>query len=165
MEPCYKTFVSIGNAKQHFKRLLDAVHVHIHLLPQPILIQRGHTPFESSICAVVDFINMDKFVDYVAKAEILILHAGAGSILHAMRNKKRPIVMPRCKKYFEHVNDHQVAFARAIHSEGKIILIENESELEFAIKKTSNSDPISCFEDAHSQGVDIIKNKIAQLMN
>lgn len=134
MEHSYKTFVSIGNAKQHFSRLLNAVEKNIVLLPKPILIQRGHTPFESTQCDVVDFVNMDQFSSIVQQAEVLIFHAGAGSVLHAIKAGKLPIIMPRSMSLNEHVNDHQFQLASLLHAEGKALMIKTSEECRQAIE-------------------------------
>lgn len=135
----YKTFISVGNSKQHFLRLLDAVSTNIELLPTPILIQRGHTPFVNQKCEVKDFIDMDSFVTVVANAEVLILQAGAGCVFHSIKMGKIPILMPREKRFNEHVNDHQIAFARSLHEEHKVIMIQNSIELPAAIASVRTS--------------------------
>ena len=116
LEHCYNTFISVGNAKQHFLRLLNALESLVDILPQPVLVQCGYTPYQSNIYKTIDFINMDTFAHYVNAAQILILHAGAGSVLHALKANKYPIVVPRKSQFNEHVNDHQVAFARIFES-------------------------------------------------
>jgi UDP-N-acetylglucosamine transferase subunit ALG13 len=75
------------------------------------------------------------FSRHVAESKALILHAGAGSIIHAVRSGKIPIVMPRRMKYHEHVDDHQVAFAEVLAEKGFVIMIEEPADLENAIEK------------------------------
>lgn len=134
MELCYKTFVSLGNAKQSFKRLLEAVLNSIELLPSPILIQCGHTAFTTTKCTVIDFLSMEEFIKCVEQCEVIILHAGAGSVLHAIRCQKKPIVMPRLAKFNEMVNDHQLEFSRILHSQNKVVMINDNNELQDVLK-------------------------------
>lgn len=129
----YKTFVSLGNTKQNFSRLLNMIESQLDFLPNPVLVQCGHTPFSSTKCKVIEFVNMDFFVRQINHAEILMLHAGAGSVLHAIKSGKYPIIMPRRAKFGEHVNDHQVGFAKALHALGKAIMVEDTKNLEQAI--------------------------------
>ncbi|HLB43534.1 MAG TPA: glycosyltransferase [Gammaproteobacteria bacterium] len=135
MELCYKTFVSVGNCKQAFTRLLDAVKSQAACLPKPILVQHGHTPFFSEECHGIDFVNMDTFTQHIDDAEVLIFHGGAGSIHHALRKGKCPIVMPRRAEFGEHVNNHQVTFGSTLYSCGKVLLVDNVDELSIAIHK------------------------------
>ena len=164
MECYYKTFISVGNAKQHYFRLLNAVHTKLSLLPKPILIQCGYTPFISHECDVIDFIQMDNFIRYVDHADIIITHAGAGSVLHAVKAGKRPILMPRRAKFHEHVNNHQVDFAQALHDSGKALMVENEEELELAIIQSHNSKAVQMTNDNNNQALVIIKSVLHHLL-
>ena len=91
------TFVSVGNANQPFSRLLEAVAILAEQggLPLPVIVQHGHTPFVSTSCKAIDFMAMEDFSEYVQSAELLIIHAGAGSMIHACQAGKVPVVMPR----------------------------------------------------------------------
>lgn len=127
------TFVSVGNAKQPFRRLLDAVaHLAPHL-PQPVIVQHGHTPFASAACQVTAFMGMEEFARHIETAELLILHAGAGSVIHAIEAGKRPVVMPRRADLGEHVNNHQIEFARALAEAGKVVVADSPECLGGAI--------------------------------
>ena len=53
------TFVSVGNAKHPFHRLLKGVAVIASKLPQPVVVQHGHTPFESPLCKAKAFMNIN----------------------------------------------------------------------------------------------------------
>lgn len=128
-----RTFVTVGNARQPFSRLLDAVAAVAGSLPGPVLVQRGHTPFGCAGMEVVDFVAMDRFSDWVAQADVLIMHAGAGSVIQAVRAGKAPIVMPRRAMLGEHVNDHQVEFAHALEVAGKVRVAEDAEGLRRAL--------------------------------
>lgn len=127
------TFVSVGNAKQPFRRLLDAVARLAPRLPQPVVVQHGHTPFACEHCQAVTFLGMGEFARRVAEAELLILHAGAGSVIHAIEAAKRPVVMPRRADLGEHVNNHQLEFARVLGETGRVVVVETPERLEAAI--------------------------------
>ncbi len=58
-------------------------------------------------------------------------------MLHAIRAKKCPVVMPRRKQYGEHINDHQVQLVRALADEGKLIPVHSSDELESAVARAS----------------------------
>jgi UDP-N-acetylglucosamine transferase subunit ALG13 len=123
------TFVSVGNATQPFRRLLDEVARLAAALPQPVLVQHGFTPFDSNICQAVRFVDMSEFERLVAEADLLILHAGAGSVIHAVRAGKVPVVMPRRARHGEHVDDHQLEFAQALATAGRLVLTEEPEQL------------------------------------
>ena len=123
------TFVTVGNATQPFRRLLDAVAAHAQGWPQPVIVQHGNTPFDSAHCVSRTFLEMSEFSGLVEQARLLIMHAGAGSLLHAIRMGKVPVVMPRRAMYGEHIDDHQLEFAKALADMGMIILAEEPRDL------------------------------------
>jgi UDP-N-acetylglucosamine transferase subunit ALG13 len=127
------TFVSVGNASQPFSRLIEAVLKIVPQLPQPVVVQHGNTMIQGVGCVVKPFLEMDEFGQFIAKAELLILHAGAGSVIHAIQAGKIPVVMPRCAKYGEIVDDHQLEFARALAEMGKVVLAEKSDDLTDAV--------------------------------
>jgi UDP-N-acetylglucosamine transferase subunit ALG13 len=129
------TFVSVGNAHQPFTRLIRAVTAIAHALPQPVVVQHGHTPFDSFECGGVTFFDILAFESAVSEAEVLILHAGAGSVIHALGAGKAPVVMARRAAFGEHVDDHQVEFARELALTGRVVVVEHSADLKAAIKR------------------------------
>ncbi|WP_176957509.1 glycosyltransferase [Mariprofundus sp. KV] len=129
------TFVSVGNANQPFTRLLDAITACADLLPKPIVVQHGHTPFNDPRCEGHAFLSMDQFVEQIRSAEVVIVHAGAGSVIHTIRERKVPVVMPRRAKYGEHVDDHQQELALALAEEGKLVVVDDVASLLSAVDK------------------------------
>lgn len=132
------TFVSVGNAKQPFRRLLDAVARLADVFPKPVLVQHGHTPFISDRCKAVAFLGMEEFEASVREAELVILHAGAGSIIHALQVGKVPVVVPRLAEYGEHVNNHQMELARALADTGQVVVALNPDELLNSVREALN---------------------------
>lgn len=130
-------FVTVGNATQGFRRLLDAVDTlsgNDHLRDEQVFIQTGHNPdFESPHCECKQFISMDEFQQWMEKADLIICHGGCGTLLHSVRLGKVPVVMPRRKKYREHVNDHQLQLVHALASEGRVIPAYEPEDLPIAV--------------------------------
>lgn len=128
------SFVSVGNALQAFPRLLVGVAHIAAQLPQPVIVQYGHTPFDNVACQRVDFLDMKEFVEHIHRADLLIMHAGAGSIMHAIEAGKIPVVMPRRADLGEHINDHQLELAQALVEMDKIVIAHNADDLIHAVK-------------------------------
>lgn len=129
------TFVTVGNGTQSFHRMLDAVAALLAYLPQPVVVQHGNSPFHREDCICRSFIEMNEFNRCIAEAELLLVHAGAGSVIHAIQAGKTPVVMPRLAKYGEVIDDHQLEFARALARAGKIVIVEEPSDLIGAVAK------------------------------
>ena len=73
------------------------------------------------------------------QAEIVVTHGGTGSIMLILYHGKIPLVMPRQKKYHEHVDDHQVLFCKTMESRQKIIAVYESEDLGTAIKNYAQS--------------------------
>jgi UDP-N-acetylglucosamine transferase subunit ALG13 len=74
---------------------------------------------------------MDKmeFDGYMKESKFVISHAGMGSIITANSLLKPMIVMPRLRKYREHVNDHQLYTACRFEELGVIMTARDKPEL------------------------------------
>jgi UDP-N-acetylglucosamine transferase subunit ALG13 len=139
------TFISLGNARQPFYRLLDAVVGLQEILPRPIVVQHGHTPFDAEKMETMDFVGMEQFMERLSGAKILILHAGVGAVLQAVETGHLPVVMPRRRMFGEHVDDHQVDFARAMEQQGLVVVANTAEELGVAVRRVLNRavEPVS----------------------
>ena len=131
-------FVTVGNANQGFRRLLGAVEALAGegvFGDDVVMIQAGNNPIpESGRCRYQTFLSNEEFIKAIREATLIICHAGAGSLLHILREGKRPVVMPRQKRYGEHVDDHQMELTRALATEGRVIPAFEPGELAVAIE-------------------------------
>ena len=82
-----------------------------------------------------DFIQPEEFKLCFRKADVIIAHAGMGSILSALETGKPIIILPRQAKFKEHRNDHQMATAKHFNKIKGITVAFNEEEL---IQKLDN---------------------------
>ena len=118
------TFISVGNGKKPFYRLLNNLEEVYSLLPKPVIVQRGNTPFKSDNMIIYDFIEQNLFRKYISQSKILIMHGGAGSLIQAIENNKVPIIFPRLKKYDEIIDDHQLELCNRLFQQKKILLVK-----------------------------------------
>jgi UDP-N-acetylglucosamine transferase subunit ALG13 len=71
-------------------------------------------------------------VDYAARfaqADVIVSHAGMGSIITALHHSKPIVIMPRWAKLHEHRNDHQLATVRMLGGRPGIQVAEDETQL------------------------------------
>jgi exopolysaccharide biosynthesis glucuronosyltransferase PssE len=123
-------FVTIGTSEP-FDRLLRALEGSAN--GEPMLIQRGFSQVAPRHASVVDFMTFDDFMDAVRRARVTVTHAGAGSVLAVISLGKRPVVVPRLRRFGEAVDDHQLPFARRLHEAGLVLLVEDLAQLKEAI--------------------------------
>ena len=75
------------------------------------------------------FISPKEFRQRTEEADVVIAHAGMGTIITALELGKPVLVMPRLAKLGEQRNDHQLASARAFQNQGRIVVAWDETEL------------------------------------
>ncbi len=129
-------YVTVGTHEQPFNRLIRCIDElkGNGIIEEEVMIQSGYSDYEIKHCSHKDILNgSDNLANY-RNARMIIMHGGPSSIIQALQEGKIPIVVPRQKKYDEHINDHQLVFCRAVSKRyNNIILIEDITELENAI--------------------------------
>jgi UDP-N-acetylglucosamine transferase subunit ALG13 len=132
-------FVVVGNAQVGFKRLIQSVDEIAEngiLKGEEIFIQTGNTlKKKKKNCDTKPFLSLGEFLAYMEAADLIICHGGCGTILHAVRLGKVPVVMPRREKYGEIVNDHQLQLVDALAAESRIVPVYEPADLSEAIVK------------------------------
>lgn len=104
-------FLSVGNNKQSFKRFFKKFEDIYNKIPKEkpkVICQIGHTDYRNQEFKIIKFTEKKLFNQLVRKSDLFISHAGAGSVIDSINNKKIPVLLPREKKYNEHVDNHQV---------------------------------------------------------
>ena len=109
-------FVTVGTHEQPFNRLIQEVDhlVETGVIKEEVFIQTGYSIYEPKFCQWSRLISFDQMSKFMQKADIIITHGGPATFMSAITNGKKPIVVPRQEKFGEHVNDHQVDFARNV---------------------------------------------------
>ena len=134
------TFVVLGNMDRRFDRLISMVQSARERLPRPILVQYGYTtPTEEmrlvgaeSDMHFIDYLSHTLFREHVGVAELIISHAGVGTLLTCQYFKKIPLMMARRTQYAEHIDDHQTSFIQnAVKSRMAIEIISISDLLNF----------------------------------
>ena len=163
------TFVTVGNCTQPFKRLFEALAQIYTQLPRPIVIQAGHNIVDLPGCSIFSFVSQEQFDELIDSHELIISHAGVGTILTALERGRKPIVIPRRSgAYAEHINDHQTEFAKELADLGLITPILATKGLAELILDASLAEPCSqapefLLNKAHSSYLKRVKSSLDQL--
>jgi UDP-N-acetylglucosamine transferase subunit ALG13 len=105
-------FVTVGT-QLAFDRLVKAVDLWIGNNPgEKAFAQVGPAEYRPLNCESKDFVRPDKADALFREADLIVSHAGMGSILTALKYKKPILIMPRKAALGEHRNDHQLATAK-----------------------------------------------------
>jgi UDP-N-acetylglucosamine transferase subunit ALG13 len=124
-------FVTVGTDHHPFDRLVGWIDAWLAGGAEErvrCLIQTGtsmpplHTEFDQ-------YFGYQQMETFLTEAAVVVCHGGPGTVMMSRWAGKRPIVVPRRHDLREHVDDHQVAFARRIAAEGEIALAEDAATL------------------------------------
>lgn len=125
-------FVTVGTHEQPFDRLLKYIDEMVRdgKIKEKVIIQKGYTDYNPSYCESYKLMEYDEMKKYIENARIIITHGGPASFIAPISIGKVPIVVPRQKKYNEHVNDHQLEFTKEVEKRMKnIIVATTEQEI------------------------------------
>ena len=70
----------------------------------------------------VVYLEKEEFDETFHRCEGMISHAGMGNISLALKQEKPLLVVPRLRRYGEHVNDHQYETAYKFEKLGHIVV-------------------------------------------
>ena len=124
-------FVTVGTNEAPFDRLVSGVSGLAGR--EEVVVQHGASAVRPEGATCIDFLPFDELVELVRRARVVVTHAGVGSIMVALSQGKRPIVVPRLGRFGEAVDDHQVTFARRLSERGLVTVVDDPSLLPSAI--------------------------------
>ncbi len=94
-----------------------------------VLAQIGESAYEPAAIAWTRFLTPQQSAEHIRSAEIIISHAGMGTIIAALEHGKPIVVFPRRGELGEQRSDHQLATARRFGERGLITVAEDEEAL------------------------------------
>jgi UDP-N-acetylglucosamine transferase subunit ALG13 len=125
--------VTVGTDHHPFGRLLDWVGRWSAAHPSwQVEVQHGATP-APGFGRRFAYCPHDELQLLFAAADVVVTHAGPATISQARAAGHVPVVVPRLQALGEHVDDHQVLFARRLEAAGVVHLAETEALLPVAV--------------------------------
>lgn len=121
-------FVTVG-VQLPFDRLVRTVDTWALGRNEAVFAQVGDGQYRPENIEWSRFLSPPEFRERLAAAEVIIAHAGMGSILTALEHGKPIVVMPRNALLREHRNDHQRATAEHFRKHDNIRVAMDEREL------------------------------------
>ncbi|WP_367871202.1 glycosyltransferase [Luteolibacter sp. Populi] len=96
---------------------------------QDVFAQIGEGGWEPRHIPFVNFFEPVEFKQRFAAANLIIGHAGMGTILSALLHGKPILVMPKLARLGEHRNEHQTATAKRMMELGNVNVAFDEAEM------------------------------------
>lgn len=131
-------FATVGSTQIPFERFMRA----LETLPgEQLLVQHGPVPPPVAAARSTAFMQFPQVIESMEQADVVVCHAGAGSILCAMRAGHTPVVVPRLRRFRETVDDHQLELARMLAGQGKVDAVEDLDRLAEAVASANPRQP------------------------
>jgi len=126
-------FVTVGT-QLPFDRLIESVDLWAKNHPEvEFIIQSGGGGFNPLHCEKKEFVSPVEWERLFSSADLVVSHAGMGTIIKSIDAGKPLIVMPRKASLNEHRNDHQLATAGQLKKIENIVVVDNEKEFYMAL--------------------------------
>ncbi|MDD3127507.1 MAG: glycosyltransferase [Candidatus Izemoplasmatales bacterium] len=94
-----------------------------------IFAQIGESEYIPKNIEFTKFLTYQEMQSKIKWADLIISHAGAGSIIDLLISKNKFVLFPRLKQYNEAVDDHQLELCEAFNKKYKIKYSTNAKEL------------------------------------
>jgi UDP-N-acetylglucosamine transferase subunit ALG13 len=126
----YSILITAGTLKLPFTRLFDLVEELSNTNSfNKIIVQgigaanffKGHSKIEAH-----DFIEKKQLDLAITNTDILISHAGVGSIVNALSLAKPTVLVPRKAQYNEHFDDHQMQIFQKMQEHPLFLCIDSQ---------------------------------------
>lgn len=111
-------YVTLGTMFLDFHRLVQAADGIASETGERVVVQLGLSKTRPAHCEWFEFRPHEEVLELQREARVIVGHAGIGATLDALAVKRPFIVVPRLKRYNEHMNDHQVEIAEAVQRRG-----------------------------------------------
>lgn len=122
-------FVTVGSLYP-FDRLIEACDSLAASQPEVEWVAQIHEgTYEPRHMRFERYMDKAAFDAAMAGAEVIVAHAGMGTINGALALGKPLLVVPRLKELGEHVNDHQVAGAELFRAGGHVLVAPTPDDI------------------------------------
>ena len=123
--------MTVGSHYQGFERLIKKMDEIAGRIDEEVIMQIGHTDYKPVNARYFDFLESFEEIERLNReVRVVVSHAGAGSILTALEQQSPVIVVPRLKKFGEHMDDHQLEIAEAMSENQRVKAVYDVNELE-----------------------------------
>lgn len=123
-------FVTVGNLDP-FDRLIKTVDGWLESRGNDVDVfaQIANGRYKPRNCEYVNFVSPTEYQQRFHQSELVVSHAGMGTIITAMEYNKPIVIMPKLASLGEQRNEHQLATARHFRRSPRINVASDERQL------------------------------------
>src|SRR4051794_35918452 len=109
-----------------FDRLVNAA-LEVAPLFDEVVWQLGTTLRTGLPGRAVDYLPEREFDDVLRSSDVVISHAGVGTVLHVLATGHVPLLVPRRGGLGEHIDDHQLQLASRLAERDLAVMVSGET--------------------------------------
>lgn len=157
-------FATVGT-QLPFDRLIRHLDHWADISGEEIFAQVGPSKFvPSSNLRCQPFVSGSEFAEAMHRCDLVVAHAGMGTVINALTLQKKIVVFPRRLARGEHRNDHQMATASWLSERPGVTVAFDEVQLfDFLKNRAGIKDPVITSNFAGEQLVGNIKRYISSI--
>lgn len=150
-------FLTVGT-QQPFDRLVRIVDEVAGRLDLKVVGQIGESDYRPSHIKHQAVMLPTDFQKHVAGADIIIAHAGIGTILVAQQHRKPLIIFPRRASFNEQFHDHQLATCAHMENAPGIHVAYTQEDLERLLTGAASLGSTVWDDGANAERIEFIRN-------
>lgn len=154
-------FVTVGTHSDGFERLVKWMDEIAVEMEHEVLIQTGHTPTKPVNADWFEFKDIEEITEITERADIVVGHGGAGTILTTLETGTPIICVPRLEEYDEIYDDHQLELTHKLTKTGTLTVATSKDELREQLSQSPDEIAMNLSGDL----VPYLNNRLAELEN
>lgn len=156
-------FLTVGT-QLPFDRLVQALDLIQPEVNRKIVGQVGCGTYDANNIETYESMEPEVFNLYLKKADLIISHAGMGSIISSLKLGKRIIVVPRLSAYNEHRNNHQIDTCEEVSKfNGVFVCYDLDKISDVIIDALNNNEPVAIGEHAGKEIINKLRSDLERL--
>jgi beta-1,4-N-acetylglucosaminyltransferase len=132
--------VTVGMHTQPFDRLIQSMDEIAQVTDEEVVMQIGHATYEPRHARYFRLTTGEEMVRLYREARVVVAHGGA-SAAEVLRRGTPLIAVPRRASLGEHIDDHQMDFARAMEHRGLVTAIYDVVNLKQVVLNPTSQPP------------------------
>lgn len=105
-----------------------------------VVAQIGNGSYEPKNMKFGRYLDQSEFAENMKNADLIVAHAGMGSVITAGRTGRPIVLLPRIKEWGEHTTNHQLATANWLRDKLGIFVADTDADLPDVIKKALSAE-------------------------
>jgi beta-1,4-N-acetylglucosaminyltransferase len=123
-------FSTVGTHNQGFERLIKKLDEIAPKIDDEVIMQIGSTRYKPKNARWFEFSEYEELLRFIQKADVIICHGGAGTLLDCLKFNKKIVIVPRLEKFGEVYDNHELELAEALENKGQVKVVYEIEDLE-----------------------------------